>query len=267
MTIEAKVIKDSIAKDCSRITSVQLRYPRFIHAELMTHRVFSRNSASSRAIPIEKLIDEAVNDPAYPTFFGKNQKGMQAWEEVDDKNKALKLWLFARDDAVINARILASAGLHKQIVNRVLEPFVHINVLVTATDFSNFFELRDHKDAQPEIQELAKEIKKALETSTPNMLEYDEWHLPYIGDVTNYASLDEAKKVSAARCASVSYKTVDGKEMTVEKALEIYSKLVGSHPFHASPFEHQARPRPDNNKTFCRNFTQWAQYRSFLEMT
>lgn len=263
MTITAKVIVDSIADGCPRITTMQLRYPRFIHSEFMTHRVFSRNASSSRAIPVERMIQDVIDDPAMPVHWGAEQKGMQAGEELPRGEYA---WMAARDEAVYNAQLLAAAGYHKQIVNRILEPFQHINVLVTSTEWDNFFALRDHPDAQPEIQALARAMREAMAGSEPLELWQGDWHMPYITApdyMGNGALFDQFKKISAARCASVSYKTVDGKHMTAERALSVFDKLTGDQ-LHASPFEHIARPDPDNGPG-CRNFTRWHQWRADLE--
>jgi thymidylate synthase ThyX len=265
MAVTATVIADSIADGCPRLTTLQLRYPRFIHAEVMTHRVFSRNASSSRAIPIERMIQDVIDDPAMPVHWGKNQPGMQAREELPEfeQENSLGCWVLARDQVVKYARHMAGSGLHKQIVNRILEPFQHINVLVTATEWDNFFALRDHPDAQPEIQALARAMKEAMAGSEPRFLKPGSWHKPYI-NADDYNNQGDMRMVSAARCASVSYKTVDGKPMSVDKALEIFDKLAGSDPIHASPFEHIARPDPDNGPG-CRNFTKWHQWRADLE--
>ena len=260
MTITAKIIADSVADGCPRLTTLQLRFPRFILPEFNTHRVFSRNASSSRAIPIERMIQDVIDDPAMPVHWGKNQPGMQAREELESGEDQ---WLNARDDAVFNASDMSARGYHKQIVNRILEPFQHINVLVTATEWDNFFALRDHPDAQPEIQALARAMKEAMAGSEPRFLKPGSWHKPYI-NADDYSNQGDMRMVSAARCASVSYKTVDGKPMSVEKALDIFDKLAGSDPIHASPFEHIARPDPDNGPG-CRNFTKWHQWRADLE--
>ena len=154
MTITAKIIADSISPAGARLTTLQLRYPRFIHAEFMTHRMFSRNASSSRAIPVERLIQDVLDDPAMPVFWGKNQPGMQAREDhhalvggegvsgydhFDDSITREAAWLISRGIAIQHAREFAKAGYHKQIVNRLLEPFSHINVVVTATEWENFF--------------------------------------------------------------------------------------------------------------------------------
>ena len=272
MTITAKVIKDSFAELCPRLTTLQLRYPRFIHAEFMTHRNFSRNSSSSRAIPVEKLIDDVMTDPAMPIHWGENQKGMQARGEL---TSAEYEWLVARDDAVRNAFTMHNMGYHKQLVNRIIEPFSHINVLVTGHEetYEQFFELRDHEDAQPEIRELARQMKFALCDSNPDFLEQGEWHIPYIDDDDPaWIERDETgkdfidiRKVSAARCASVSYKTVDGNVMGVTRALRVFNKLAGSTPKHLSPFEHIATPCPHDIRGICKNFSCWEQYRSEVE--
>ena len=265
-TISAKTILRSrnASAPGKVLSTLLLRYPRFIHAEMMTHRVFSRNSASSRAIPVKKLIDDVVRDPAMPIFWGKNQPGMQAGEEHnepvwivsqdfdpenycapnDHKMTREAAWLVARDYAVSMATRFADAGYHKQIVNRLLEPFAHITVLISATEWSNFLELRDHPDAEPHIQMLAREIRKCLErTDDIQDLEPGEWHMPFVGDVDDpsetLTTLDFIK-LSVARCASTSYRTTDGFDMTLERAAAIYDKLITSKPMHCSPAEHQA---------------------------
>ncbi len=158
MTVSAKVIKDSISPDGVRITTLELEYPRIIHSELMTHRVFSRNSASSRAIPVSKVIELVESNPAMPVHWGKNQAGMQAKEELDDLNKEAvrQLWLEAAKQAVSIAKVMADIGGHKQVVNRILEPFQHMKVVVTSTEWANWDWLRDHPDADPTIHALAK---------------------------------------------------------------------------------------------------------------
>ena len=293
MTITAKVICDSICKHSKiRITTLELEYPRFIHSEFMTHRVFSRNASSSRAIPVAKMIQNIKNNPAMPIHWGANQPGMQARQELDPvaKEKAKARWLMAMAIAVEQAQDLNDLGAHKQIVNRILEPFTHIRVIVTATDYANFFALRDHEDAQPEIRELARVMKAAMETSTPKSLGLGEWHLPYLDDedlanINNHmaeSSITRHKPnkwdvcmmacaVSAARCARVSYLTHDGERPTLEKDLELYRHLVNANPPHMSPCEHQASPNcygkvDDLNYPVTHsNFRVWNQFRHFIK--
>jgi len=179
--IEVKIIKDSYNKDLkSRLTTFELVYPRFIHGELMTHRMFSRNAASSRAIPIDKVIELLQTNPAMPVHWGKNQAGMQANTEIDNIEGAKLLWLAARDSAISHAIVMRDMGLHKQIVNRILEPYQLMKTIVTATEFNNWFWLRAHPDAQPEIKELAEKMLEIYEQSTPEELFEDEWHVPYV---------------------------------------------------------------------------------------
>lgn len=263
--ITAKVIADSIHAG-TRITTLELEYPRFIHQEFMTHRVFSRNASSSRAIPVKKMIDDVLQNPAMPVYWGANRPGMQAKEELsaDQCGIAEKLWLAARDDAVVHATRLLELGLHKQICNRVLEPFMHIRVLVTSTEFQNFFELRDHPDAQPEIQVLAREMKRAIQESVPEELRAGQYHIPYILETEkNDPNLDieTLLKFSVARCARVSYLNHDNTNPSREKDLSLYSQLIESKPIHASPAEHQAYACPGARSG---NFTNWVQYRQML---
>lgn len=271
MTITAIVIADSVNNQGVRLTTFQLRYPRFIHAEVMTHRVFSRNASSSRAIPVERMIKDIIADTAMPIHWGKNQPGMQAREEHDalvrgscgsldmidntiDGVTREHAWIKARDRAIAVAEDFHNAGYHKQIVNRILEPFMHINVIVSATNFDNFYWLRRHPDAQPEIKALADAMYDAQMASVPVVLAPGEWHLPYVLDserdyVASHENLvhdpipltrADLLKISVARCARVSYKTHDGRTPSVDEDLSLFERLVGSAPLHASPAEHQA---------------------------
>lgn len=264
--IKATIIADSVsAHTGQRIISYELEYPRFILAELNTHRLLSRNSASSRAIPIEKMIEQVISNTATPIHWGLNQSGMQAKEEHANTNACKEAWCNARDSAIHHAYQLKNLGLHKQIVNRVLEPFQMMKTLVTATSFDNFFNLRCHPDAQPEIKQLADLMYQAMQESEPEVLGVAEWHTPYVhhdrdeygnliyyvlntdttGTETDgyqyyqYLTSEEAIKVSCSCAAQVSYRKND---TSIEKALAIYDKLVNSKPVHASAFEHCATP-------------------------
>lgn len=262
--ITAKIVEDSISPVDVRITTLQLVYPRFIHAEFMTHRVFSRNASSSRAEPVMKHIDRIRNEPAAPIYWGSNKPGMQAGEEVTDKQMAIDTWMAAKDSAVEWAVELHKLGLHKQIVNRVLEPFSHINVVVTSTEWDNFFSLRIHPDAQPEIKMLAEAMKDAMDASLPNPLDYGSWHLPYVNHAER-AKLEDVTllQLSTARCARVSYLKHDGTNPNIEDDIVLYERLVGGKPLHASPTEHQASPLKDPLQK-SNNFTGWLQHREML---
>jgi hypothetical protein len=290
MTISAKMILDSVSPIGIRICTLELRYPKFIHGEVMTHRVFSRNASSSRAIPVERLIQDVIDDPAMPSKWFKNKPGMVGTEEIVglELEVLIEDWLQARDAAVVSARRMIDRGAHKQHINRVIEPFCHINTLVTSTSWANWDALRNHPDADPTIAELARATKAASDASKPMVLAPGQWHLPYVtsqdinllsgGVVKDHDDLKKIMKISVARCASVSYKTVDGKRMTVDKANEIYDKLLSAQPLHASPAEHQATPDVFTNLgdetvgdrwTWAQpklhgNFKGWCQYRQLL---
>ncbi len=248
MSFEAHIIADSISPADIRIITYQLRYPRFIHAELMTHRVFSRNASSSRAIPVERMIRDLRRDPAKPVFWGSNMQGMQAGEELTglELQLAQTAWEGGMEDAIKWVESMMDVGLHKQIANRMLEPWGHINVVVTSTEWQNFFTLRRDKDAQPEIKHLADLMWEAREDSTPELKQHGRWHLPYITqeekDEPIRFDLDVLRKVSVARCARVSYLTHDGRQTRVAEDLELFKRLMGRQPLHASPAEHQATP-------------------------
>jgi thymidylate synthase ThyX len=243
LTISSTVIADSVNRKNKKVRTLQLRYPRMVHADFMTHRQFSRNASSSRATPIKTLIQDVIDDPAYPVSWGSNKPGMQAGDEVSEEIRidAYCTWIEARDDAVARAEILADMGLHKQIVNRILEPFAHINVIVTSSHWANFLALRNHPDADPTLQALAACIEESLDKSTPTVLEDGQYHLPYISqeEKTSF-NKNDLVKMSVARCARVSYLTHDKKTPTYEQDIALYDRLVGSEPIHASPTEHQA---------------------------
>ena len=240
MSIKAKVLADSVGPLGDRLTTLELTYPRFIHSELMTHREFSRNSASSRAIPVAKMLAKITEEPVVPVWWGKNQGGMQAYEEISDKNAAEDWWRAAAQAAVEAANVGISMNLHKQIVNRIVEPWMWITVIVSSTSWTNFIGLRDHHAAEPHIQQLARCVREVLYVSIPKKLKAGEWHLPLIDDEERQ-STDVATlvKVSVGRCARVSYLTHDGKRDMAED-IALHDKLIVQEPLHASPAEHVA---------------------------
>ena len=267
--ITARVIADSISEAGHRITTFEIEYPRFIHGELMTHRMLSKNSSSSRAIPINKMLEQIESNMAIPVYWGKNKSGMQAVEEVSRFDEVKSVLNWERSYNYTKERILemVELGLHKQVPNRLSEPFQMMKVVITGTDWDNFFNLRIHPNAQPEICLLAYKMYKAMQESSPNTLRGGEWHLPYVeisqdqynpkdtyyflwdkdctGTETDgymyeqRLSLEDAIKYSAASCASVSYRT---EGMTLEKADKIFDMLINAEVIHASPFEHLATP-------------------------
>lgn len=285
--IEAKIIKDSLAPSGIRLTTFVLTYPRFIHSEFMTHRMFSRNASSSRAIPVKKSIQMVLDNPAIPLAFTKNKAGMQGGDPLDGKAAELaeKVWRQALFHAVDKAQLLADLDVHKQYANRILEPFSHITVVCSSTDFANFFALRYHPMAQPEIAELAKQMWFAYNSSTPKSLKSGEWHLPFVSDedsaillandlaLHRLENFDETVfpqhdenllKMSVARCARVSYLNHEGKQPTLQEDLTLYDRLVGSAPIHASPAEHQAMAVADSGVR-SGNYRGWIQYRKTLQ--
>ena len=264
MAYEARIELDSVNLVGDRLTTFVVTYPRFVHSELMTHRVFSRNSSSSRAIPIEKMIQRIKDDPVIPVYWGRNQRGMQARGELtpSEQECAVQHWLDARDEAVRYAEILLEAEVHKQIVNRILEPWMWITVIITATEYNNFFNLRCHPDAQPEIRYIAEMMEYLYIDSIPRPKAEREWHLPFVTREEEEAQFHEwgapgLLRLSVARCARVSYLTHDG-EHDPEKDIKLADQLMKHDPPHFSPLEHQAYALPDRQSA---NFTGWWQYR------
>jgi thymidylate synthase ThyX len=237
----AKIITDSISESGIRITTLELEFERFLLSQFNTHRQFSRSAQSSRAVPVQKMID-ALNSNETP-IFRQSQAGMQAGEIIDDfsyaGSEAKRLWIEAKNYAVFYAKDLKMVGVAKEIANRLIEPFSTVKVVVTATEWQNFFDLRLHHAAQPEMQELAQAMKTAMDESVPRELTKHQWHLPYI-EQPNGLSESNNLLISAARCARVSYLNHDNTSPDIEKDLELAQRLLADK--HLSPFEHQARP-------------------------
>jgi len=272
---EVKIIADSVSPQGIRLTTFHLRYWRAIHAELMTHRVFSRNARSSRAVPSKILLTEEVFVPQ----FGMNKPGMQSTEKLTlaQQYEAQSIWIDLAKDTRIAVSKLQALGVHKQWANRPLEWFGWIDVQVTATWWKNFFTLRISEYAQPELDELAQLMLKAMEQSQPVLRQPGSWHLPWVTEDEREGgyTLDELKMISTARSARLSYAPFDGKADFVSEMAR-YEKLVVSQPVHASPAEHQATPDTRVNSGKWKddeswghpqlhgNFEGWIQYRKTI---
>lgn len=310
---KAKVVADSVGPNKVRISSVEMTYPRFIHAEIMTHRDRARNAASSRAIPWKRFrpynskIDESLVsynqlcdanslgiitekcmywqimvDPVIPIVWGGEQKGMQAGQPLNDSDSKLAeaSWLRARDAAVKEAEYLSTLGVHKSLCNRLTEPFMWITVLMTATEWQNFFRLRCHPDAEIHFQKIAGMVRDCINASEPVPLQAGQWHTPYFtaldGDSLRKALIDGqlatghpddfmmfrrdrngeadqifwkyAKRVSAGRAARISFLTQDGKR-DFDEDVRLFQRLIErtDDVLHASPLEHvnEATSRKD----------------------
>lgn len=270
--------------------TIRTRYPRPIHGEIMTHRMFGRNARSSRAVPVRTMLNEVRETPYVPWHWGKNQKGMQASEEcnellflhedVDHWTNRQDSWLKARDVCADIAEAFMVAGYHKQNPNRLLEPFSWIDTLITANEWENFLWLRDHKDAEPHLQDLAHLVKQAIGAATVYARKPNDWHVPYITNDDRRHAVNEMGlevnsdlywkwlcKISAARCARISYKPFDG-DASYQRELDRHNQLVQSDRVHASPLEHQATPDSFSEKYgswdephFHGNLTGWIQNR------
>lgn len=265
MTCEVKIIEDSINNRTGiRLTTLQLKYWRAIHGEFMTHRVFSRNASSSRAIPISTMLKQVWNDPAGPIHWGANNPGMQSKQELTGWKKTLAKFTWNTTGKLVCIIVYLLDKLikpHKQVFNRLLEPWQYIHVIVTSTEWDNFFELRNHGDAQPEFRELAQKMYDAMDNSVPVARKY---HLPYVSEVERVVlALNECYKISTARCARVSGLAHDGTAPYVGKDIKLHDRLVGSRPIHASPTEHAAIAT--NCTKFRKNFRGWKQYREMVE--
>ncbi len=299
MIISAKIIADSIDSHGNRLTTFRLVYPRIILAEVNVHKMMSKNTSSSRAIPVKDNIDRIVNDPFIPSEWVKNARGMYCLDNLENTSNIKNLWIKASVVMGEIAKELSDYELHKQYANRLLEPFMYVDTILSGTDFDNFFYLRIAEDAQPEIQELANRMYEEYRKSIPTLLLSGEWHLPYIdimfddNDKIHYSvngqelDLFTAIKVSVSCCGQVSYRRLN---TTIDKALEIYEKFTSSSRVHASVFEHSATPFTEKEYNarikamnllrdelgddissidlekllYKRNFKGWTQYRTLV---
>ena len=299
MPFDAKVLADSVSPAGHRLTTLEATFPRFVLAEFNTHRVFSRNSASSRAIPIVKQLRRVLEDPYVPIEFGSNQPGMQAGPALaGEKLEAAEAeWLRARDDAVRHVLALIAAptaigrdedlfaildqveeairdrsqpvewlNVHKQVANRLLEPFMWHTVIVTASEWDNFWNLRCHPDAQPEIRLVAERMRNAHEASQPSVVGHGEWHLPLVRpeEREEGTATEDLIKISAGRCARVSYLTHAGVR-DLDADVQLHDRLLESG--HMSPLEHPARPLTAEElrkSVWSGNFRGWFSYRKTI---
>jgi hypothetical protein len=280
-----QIVADSVNPNGKRITTMLLTYQRYIHSELMTHRVFSRNAASSRAIPIEKMIAAVESDPAMPIRWGKNGKGMQDHGVFPPSEARVcrQIWLEAAKSAIYHANRMKEFGVHKQITNRLLEPFQWMTTLVTATEWENFFALRVHKDAHPDFQYLAYNMLKAYVGNKPELRAWGEWHIPF-GDrmptmikesdgmpVRDHeyqrpATVEDWLKIATSRAARISYNTIEG-DNDVHKEFGRHDMLFANG--HYSPPEHCAKAENPEHSLFDAtlqgNFRGgWLQYRHIM---
>lgn len=287
----ARVVAYSVSEETNeRVCTFEVEVPRLIWSEVMTHRLFSRNAASSRAIPVSRMIEMVRENPATPVRFGANQAGMQDKgveyvAEISVNGKTFPdgrhLWWHLAEEVADYSERLAKAGYHKQLCNRITEPFQSIKAVITFTGFgANFFGLRDHEDADPTICEMAQAMQEAMDTAVPTYMLPGDWHLPYYKDGTFIKGMDrdleQAKRISASCCAQVSFRKLDDSS---EKADKVFERLVESKPVHASPTEHQCTPLKKGvgfrspyvthidreGNPWSGNFRNWGQMRQVIE--
>lgn len=272
MKTSARVVLDSISQAGTRLTTLEVTFHRFVLAEMNTHRVFSRSSASSRAIPVEKMLQRVIDNPAWPIEWTSEQRGMNGGAElegqdlVDAKLLFERIWQFTTEEIAyyIKNHPEKSHRLHKSLINRRLEPDAYHTAIISSTDWENFFKLRCHRDAQPEMREAAEEIYRAMFTSCPQTLQNGKWHTPYIQEDELKLPLGTKLKVSAGRCARVSYLNHDGVR-AIEDDVSLFDKLIEADPKHSAPLEHVATPATSKNEKILGNFRGWHQLRHRVE--
>lgn len=255
--VKATCLLHSVAQAGVPMVTFEIESPRIILAEINTHRMLAKSSASSRAIPFEKMTKQLIGRPVR---FGKANKGMQDTGEQHDGKVIIRdyemggqeAWEFAKESAVEISEAFYEAGYHKQVYNRLTDNFQMVKTVISGTEWANFFWLRYHESADPTFAELARCMYEALMASTPQQLMPGEWHLPYIitkrneyGDIEYWLdeftqlSEEDALIASAARCAAVSFRNID---YGMEKCREVFERqLVGGDRKHGSALEHQAK--------------------------
>jgi len=260
MSNHATIIADSISQTGKRITTFVLpRFPRCLLAELNTHRQLSRNAESSRAIPVSRRIQKILEDPYIPAFT-RNQRGMVG--ETLSENEiayATAIWKQAMQEMIGHARWLVNNNIHKEMANRLLEPFARVPVIVTATEWENFLILRTAENTAPDFRAVALEMQKLLGLCKPQRCADDDWHKPFWTEDLREYQLEEQLKICSARCARISYSNHNG-NYDAQKDLELAERLITDG--HWSPFEHIARPVYDDQPTA--NLRGWQSFRTYL---
>lgn len=278
MNQSAKVIAHSVsASGGPSILTMEIHIWRPLLAELNTHRALSNlsgSAASSRAVPAHKRIEAVRADPYIPKHWPANQPGMIG--KVADGPSALEcrqIWRESAELACYHAEKLVDTLTHKANINRILEPFHTVPVVLTGTEdgWENFFALRTERledgtpVPDPEFCDLADEMLCVAQLSKAVAItEKDGWHCPYV-DEREPVGWGLAVKISAARCARVSYENHDGTR-DVAKDIALHDRLLASG--HMSPMEHQARPRDAHDSQWHglngNLHSDWIQYRKTL---
>lgn len=274
-----KVIEHSKSFEGPELVSIELHYPRAIHSEMLRHGLHhGRSVSSSRAIPTRLLIEQVQDDPVIPEVFYKNEPGMSSWEPLEPKEQeaARTIWLQAAQQAVNSVKLLNDAKAHKQHINRLLEPFIQVHELITATSWINFFDLRTDRTAHPDIIDLALKIKNAIDKSKFKLLREGQWHRPYLAPYLDILDPTEHNIISVALCARLSYATysnedklansldVLGSHKWITNQVDLASKLLEHR--HMTPFEHVCRPlcRTNGEVPWCDHLYGWQTLRNKL---
>ncbi len=259
--ISAEIIADSVNPVGNRLTTFKLVYPRYIHSEMLRHRVLSHSVQSSRAVPVGRTLKKMFSEMVRPLYWGAQKRGMQCGDKLP-RHRALVANLVWSANAYFSAGcswLLGKLGVHKQWANRPTEPFSHVTEIASGTEWGNFFNLRAHPDAMPEFQELACRMLEALGGSIPKNLAEGQWHLPFADKHVGTTDLASLLKISVARCGRTSYLNFDG-DFSTAKDFTLHDTFVKS--FHVSPLEHQGRA--EISPVRSGNFVGFTQYRKLF---
>jgi hypothetical protein len=241
-----------------RLTTLAITMPTLYWPEVLTHRKFSRNASSDRALPAGARIEQVREDPFIPVVFYAESRGMVPREPLGDQELARRRWLEERDEALIWATSQLLDGWHHEHINRLLTPWLWTTAIISSTEWENFFKLRLAPDAAEAIRTVAGLMRDAMDASTPVELQPGQWHLPFI-DADEKGGLP--LNISVARCARVSYLNHDGK-VDVDRDLTLAKRLREEQ--HWSVFEHQATPQPEQRSSPSNFDWPWLQHRKIL---
>jgi thymidylate synthase ThyX len=241
----------------TKIATLEVKVPYHTWIHLLTHRAFSRNAQSSRGIPFTRLLERATY---IPESFPINKPGMSPENYIDkthpDYQTLCNLWIKARTLAIETANTMYLHEVHKEIINRVIQPYCYITGIITATDWDNFIELRTASSTQEDTRKVAIRVREII-----NDMQFmnQMWHIPYVDTMNEKMPINDSLLISAARCARVSYLNHNNEKNNHEKDMKLANQLLTDK--HMSPFEHQAC----GYKGKYYNLSNWLSQRFIIE--
>jgi thymidylate synthase ThyX len=265
---QAVILADSLnAETGDRWVTFEIsNFPKVLLQELNTHRMLSRNAASSRAMPIAKVIERVKQNPYIPTFR-ENQRGMvgKVIHDQERWHKAEQIYRRALESAIHYAEQMAEINIHKEAVNRLLEPFMTVPVIISGTEWQNFFRLRTSPDATPDFQATALLLQELYHSNIPKTLQAGELHCIYAEHIPDDLPIGDRLKVMSARAARISYRNHGTNHIDIQKDLELAENLIRDG--HLSPLEHigWALSKEQALRLNTRNYQGFLSFRAYWE--